>query len=104
MGVDQTGEGERLLLRRRRNQLNRAADDAVEPADQKRTLRHQHDAAPIALEILRRRRAQPTEPGAVEDRFRRRIAKLAERALAQLGNFLDRHLNRHATPPVTAAS
>ena len=84
------GKGLRLVVTRRRNELNRAAHGAVEPGDEELALGHQQHAVPVILQHLARRRLDPAEAAAVLDRGDRGLAQIFQIAAVEGLDPLDR--------------
>ena len=78
------------LLRGARDELRRAGDDAVEPADDEPALGDQQHALPVILQHLPRRRLEPAETAALGDGALGRLAQIVEIGAGILGQALDR--------------
>ena len=85
----------RLIVARRARQLGRAADHAVEPADDEASLRDQEHALPVIFQHLARRRLEPAETAALDDGALGRLAKIVEIGAGISGQALDFDLAEH---------
>ena len=89
MGGERGCESARLLVRRRLDELRRAGDGAVQAGDEKLALGDHEHAAPIGLETVARRRLEPAEAAAVEDRGLGGVAQVFEIGAAKFGDAFD---------------
>ena len=92
------------LLRGALRELRRAGDDPVEPADDEPPLGHQQHALPVILQHLARRRLEPAEAAALDDRRLGRLAEIVEIGAGALRQPLDRDLGRRRFRSLMAAT
>ena len=94
-GGDEMGRGRGrealgLVVARRPDELGGARDRAAIPADEQLAFGHQEHAGPVAFEHLARRRGEPAEAAAFEDRRIGCVAEIGEVAGGKALDPLDR--------------
>ena len=78
-----------LVVLRRPLELGRAGDGVVDAGNEKLALGDQQHAFPVGLHDMARRRLEPTETAAVQNRRLGGIAEVVEVAGVELGQALD---------------